>query len=29
VPALDRPWWKKEVPVIDKCWRPLRGAAKR
>lgn len=29
MPALERPWWKHELPVIDKCWRPLRGDTKR
>ncbi|MCP4754157.1 MAG: NADH:flavin oxidoreductase [Proteobacteria bacterium] len=29
VPALDRPWWKKEIPVLEKSWRPLRGRTKR
>jgi 2,4-dienoyl-CoA reductase-like NADH-dependent reductase (Old Yellow Enzyme family) len=28
-PALDRPWWKPEVPVEEKCWRPFRGPGPR
>ncbi len=29
MPALDRPWWKKEIPMIEKCWRPFRGPGPR
>jgi 2,4-dienoyl-CoA reductase-like NADH-dependent reductase (Old Yellow Enzyme family) len=29
VPALDRPWWKREVDMVEKSWRPLAGRAKR
>jgi 2,4-dienoyl-CoA reductase-like NADH-dependent reductase (Old Yellow Enzyme family) len=25
MPALDRPWWKKEVSLSEKNWRPYRG----
>lgn len=25
MPALERPWWKPEVPVIETCWRTTRG----
>ena len=29
MPALDRPWWKKEIGLIEKNWRPLQGRTKR
>lgn len=29
MPALDRPWWKKEVGMMEKNWRPLRGRTPR
>ena len=29
MPALDRPWWKKEIPMIEKSWRPLQGRTPR
>jgi 2,4-dienoyl-CoA reductase-like NADH-dependent reductase (Old Yellow Enzyme family) len=29
LPALDRPWWKPEVSVEEKCWRPFRGPGPR
>jgi 2,4-dienoyl-CoA reductase-like NADH-dependent reductase (Old Yellow Enzyme family) len=29
MPALDRPWWKRELDMIEKNWRPLRGRTKR
>ncbi len=29
IPSLNRPWWKKELGIIEKCWRPLRGRTKR
>jgi 2,4-dienoyl-CoA reductase-like NADH-dependent reductase (Old Yellow Enzyme family) len=25
MPALERPWWKKEIPLIEKAIRPFRG----
>lgn len=25
MPALDRPWWKKEIPTSDKYWRAFRA----
>jgi 2,4-dienoyl-CoA reductase-like NADH-dependent reductase (Old Yellow Enzyme family) len=25
IPALDRPWWKNEVPYIEKSYRKFRG----
>ena len=25
LPALDRPWWKQQIPVEEKYWRPFRG----
>jgi 2,4-dienoyl-CoA reductase-like NADH-dependent reductase (Old Yellow Enzyme family) len=25
MPALERPWWKKELPYTEKCSRPFRG----
>jgi 2,4-dienoyl-CoA reductase-like NADH-dependent reductase (Old Yellow Enzyme family) len=25
MPALDRPWWKKEVPFLEKSYRKFRG----
>ncbi|MEW6262390.1 MAG: NADH:flavin oxidoreductase [Thermodesulfobacteriota bacterium] len=28
-PALDRPWWKKEIEPLEKSWRPLAGRTKR
>ena len=28
-PALDRPWWKPELDVIQECWRPLQGRTPR
>jgi 2,4-dienoyl-CoA reductase-like NADH-dependent reductase (Old Yellow Enzyme family) len=24
LPALDRPWWTKEVPMVEKSWRKFR-----
>jgi 2,4-dienoyl-CoA reductase-like NADH-dependent reductase (Old Yellow Enzyme family) len=24
-PALERPWWKKEIPLLEKNWRKFRG----
>jgi 2,4-dienoyl-CoA reductase-like NADH-dependent reductase (Old Yellow Enzyme family) len=29
MPALERPWWKKELGMLEKCWRGLRGRTKR
>ena len=29
MPALDRPWWKTELTVSEKNWRPLRGRTPR
>jgi hypothetical protein len=29
MPALDRPWWKKELGSIEKNWRPLQGRTPR
>ncbi|MCP4751480.1 MAG: NADH:flavin oxidoreductase [Proteobacteria bacterium] len=29
VPTLNRPWWKKELGIIEKNWRPLQGRTKR
>jgi 2,4-dienoyl-CoA reductase-like NADH-dependent reductase (Old Yellow Enzyme family) len=29
MPALDRPWWKREMEVMEKSWRPLQGRTKR
>ncbi|HVN72939.1 MAG TPA: NADH:flavin oxidoreductase [Desulfomonilia bacterium] len=29
MPALDRPWWKKEIGLIETNWRPLQGRTKR
>ena len=29
MPALDRPWWKKELGSIEKNWRALRGRTPR
>jgi 2,4-dienoyl-CoA reductase-like NADH-dependent reductase (Old Yellow Enzyme family) len=29
LPALERPWWKPEVPVEEKSWRPFRGPGPR
>jgi 2,4-dienoyl-CoA reductase-like NADH-dependent reductase (Old Yellow Enzyme family) len=25
MPSIDRPWWKKEVPYIERGWRPFKG----
>ncbi len=25
MPALERPWWKKEIPIEEKYWRTFRG----
>lgn len=29
MPAIDRPWWKKELTFIEKSWRPLQGRTPR
>ena len=30
LPALyDRPWWKPEIPILEKQWRPFRGPGPR
>ncbi len=29
MPALDRPWWKREVPHMEKYWRKFRGPGPR
>lgn len=29
MPALERPWWKKELTMIEKNWRPLQGRTPR
>ena len=29
MPALDRPWWKRELSVLEKSWRPLQGRTPR
>jgi hypothetical protein len=29
MPALDRPWWKKEITNIQENWRPLQGRTPR
>ena len=29
MPALDRPWWKKELGMMEKNWRPLQGRTPR
>ncbi|MBU1172248.1 MAG: NADH:flavin oxidoreductase [Proteobacteria bacterium] len=29
MPALERPWWKRELDIIENCWRPLRGRTVR
>jgi len=29
MPALDRPWWKKELTFMEKNWRPLQGRTPR
>jgi 2,4-dienoyl-CoA reductase-like NADH-dependent reductase (Old Yellow Enzyme family) len=25
MPALDRPWWSKEVPMLERSWRKFRA----
>jgi len=29
MPALDRPWWKSELPALKKHWRKFRGPGAR
>jgi 2,4-dienoyl-CoA reductase-like NADH-dependent reductase (Old Yellow Enzyme family) len=29
MPALERPWWKPELPVLEKCWRKFTGPGPR
>ena len=29
MPALERPWWKPEVPFMERCWRKFRGPGPR
>lgn len=29
MPALERPWWKKEIPLLEKNWRKFRGPGPR
>lgn len=29
MPALERPWWKRELSLIEKNWRPLQGRTPR
>ena len=29
VPSLDRPWWKSEIPLLEKYWRKFRGPGSR
>jgi 2,4-dienoyl-CoA reductase-like NADH-dependent reductase (Old Yellow Enzyme family) len=29
MPAIDRPWWKKQLTFIEKNWRPLQGRTPR
>ena len=29
MPALDRPWWNKELTFMEKNWRPLQGRTPR
>lgn len=29
MPALDRSWWKKEIPILEKNWRAFRGPGPR
>jgi 2,4-dienoyl-CoA reductase-like NADH-dependent reductase (Old Yellow Enzyme family) len=29
MPALDRPWWKRELGMIENNWRPLQGRTTR
>ena len=28
-PALDRPWWKREIELVEDSWRPLQGRTPR
>jgi 2,4-dienoyl-CoA reductase-like NADH-dependent reductase (Old Yellow Enzyme family) len=29
MPSLERPWWKRELSVLEKSWRPLQGRTPR
>jgi hypothetical protein len=29
MPALERPWWKPEITLVEKYWRPFRGPGPR
>jgi 2,4-dienoyl-CoA reductase-like NADH-dependent reductase (Old Yellow Enzyme family) len=29
MPALERPWWKSEVPLLEEHWRAFRGPGPR
>lgn len=29
MPALNRPWWKAELPIMEKCWRKFTGPGPR
>lgn len=29
MPALERPWWKKEFPMLEEHWRKFRGPGPR
>ena len=29
MPALERPWWKPELPLLEKNWRKFRGPGPR
>lgn len=30
MPALEKkPWWREEIPLVEKCWRPFRGPGPR
>jgi hypothetical protein len=30
LPALDKtPWWRTDIEVVEKAWRPFRGPGPR
>ncbi len=29
MPALERPWWKNEIPIVETTWRKLQGRTPR
>jgi 2,4-dienoyl-CoA reductase-like NADH-dependent reductase (Old Yellow Enzyme family) len=29
MPALERPWWKREIPIVETTWRKLQGRTPR